>query len=391
MRILITKHQKKYLLTLYILLFSATLFMLWWLWVAGPQTVWKIITSDDSSITDFSLFPTRRLTSSATPYHFTVDDDTVLPKNFGVNGVGDQSLESFLQESKTVAFLIIRNDTILMERYFQDHDETTQSLSFSMSKSFLSILIGMAIEDGHISSIDVPVTNFVPELADAGFDNVTIKHLLQMTSGMDYVETEGNPFSRHDRFYYTNRLEHELLKLDLAGKPGERFAYKSGENALLGLVLSRALAPQTITAYTQDKLWEPLGMEFDGSWNLDSPDGLEKTWCCLSATARDYAKLGRLYLNQGNWNGDQLVSTEWVTQSTKIDMSDGSARNYQYQWWLVSEDGGDFTAMGHLGQFVYVNPSADVIIVRLGNSRGGLEWDQWLTILADLTRAIEAP
>ncbi len=129
-------------------------------------------------------------------------------------------------------------------------------------------------------------------------------------------------------------------------------------------------------------------MEYDGSWNLDSPDGLEKTWCCLSATARDYAKLGRLYLNQGNWNGERLLSAEWVTQSTQKDTSDGSAWNYQYQWWLVSENGGDFTAMGHLGQFVYVNPDADVIIVRLGNSRGGLEWDQWLTIFAELTGAI---
>ncbi len=375
-------------LTLFILLLSATLFMLWWLWVAGPQTVWKIITYDDSSITDFSLFPVRSLTASTKPYHFEVDDDAVFPETFSVNGVGGQNLESFLQESDTVAFLVIRDDSILMERYFEDHDETSQSLAFSMSKSFLSILIGMAIDDGYISSIDVPVTDFVPELAEAAFDTVTIKHLLQMTSGMNYVEMEGNPFSRHDRLYYTNRLEHELLQLDLAGKPGETFAYKSGENALLGLVLSRALAPQTITAYTQERLWEPLGMEYDGSWNLDSPDGLEKTWCCLSATARDYAKLGRLYSNQGNWNGERLLSAEWITQSTQKDTSDGSAWNYQYQWWLVSENGGDFTAMGHLGQFVYVNPDADVIIVRLGNSRGGLEWDQWLTIFAELTAAI---
>jgi CubicO group peptidase (beta-lactamase class C family) len=258
-----------------------------------------------------------------------------------------------------------------------------------MSKSFLSILIGAAIDDGFIASVDQPVIDFVPELADAGYGRVTIRHLLQMTSGMDYVEVEGRDSCLHNRFYYTTRLEHELLRLGLDKEPGQEFSYKSGENALLGLILSRAIAPQTITAYTQERLWQPLGMEYDGSWNLDSEGGLEKTWCCLSATARDYAKLGRLMLHNGNWNGEQIFPADWVAQSTQVDTADGSVWNYQYQWWLVTKGGSDFTALGHLGQFVYVNPIKNVIIVRQGTSRGGLEWDEWKEVLAFLAKEIE--
>jgi len=299
------------------------------------------------------------------------------------------ALNTLLPETNTVAFLIIKEDVILMERYYQEYDESRRSLAFSMSKSFLSILIGAAVDDGLIESVSQPVTDYVPELIAAGYDRVSIRHLLQMTSGMDYVEVEGQDTSLHNRLYYTTRLEHELLRLDLAQEPGQGFSYKSGENALLGLILSRAIAPKTITAYTQERLWEPLGMEYDGAWNLDSENGLEKTWCCLSATARDYAKLGRLYLHGGDWNGEQIIPADWVEQSTMVDTGEGSVWNYQYQWWLVSETGGDFTTMGHLGQFVYVNPAENVIIVRLGTSRGGLDWDEWLAVLAALAEGTQ--
>lgn len=372
-----------------ILVLGYGLFWGWWVWSAGPETVWRIISHESSSIEDYKLFPARTLTASESPFEFEVGmGNGRVPTTITLNN-SQQPLDAFLRETDTVAFIVIKQDAILLEQYSQGYDEATPSLAFSMSKSFLSILIGAAIDDGLIESVDQPVTDYVPELASAGYDQVTLRHLLQMTSGMNYVEVEGRDSSVHNRFYYTSRLEHELLRLDLAIEPGQEFSYKSGENALLGLILSRAIAPQTITDYTQARLWQPLGMEHDGAWNLDSEDGLEKTWCCLSATARDYAKLGRLMLHKGNWNGEQIIPAEWVTQSTKLDASDGSVWNYQYQWWLVSEDGGDFTALGHLGQFVYVNSAQDVIIVRLGNSRGGLEWDEWKVVLASIAERVE--
>jgi CubicO group peptidase (beta-lactamase class C family) len=258
-----------------------------------------------------------------------------------------------------------------------------------MAKSFLSILIGCAIDDGYIRSVDQPVTDFVPELAANGFERVAIRHLLQMTSGMDYVEND-NPFGIHPRFYYTTHLEDEILKLKLHGEPGQRYSYKSGENALLGLILTRALKTKTITDYMQERLWEPLGMEYNGAWSLDhTGDGLEKTWCCLSATARDFAKFGRLYLNHGNWNGKQIVSQSWVEQSTKIDTSEGSPWNYQYQWWLVSKDSSAYMAIGHLEQYLYVDPAKQLIVVRLGKSPGNLERQDWLSILTFLSEEVK--
>jgi CubicO group peptidase (beta-lactamase class C family) len=131
-------------------------------------------------------------------------------------------------------------------------------------------------------------------------------------------------------------------------------------------------------------------MEYNGTWSIDhAGDGLEKTWCCVSATARDYAKLGRLYLNGGNWNGRQVISQSWIEQSTKVDTSEGSPWNYQYQWWLASREGGDYMAIGHLEQYLYINPEKRVIIVRLGRSGGSLPREDWLEVLAFLARQVK--
>ena len=232
--------------------------------------------------------------------------------------------------------------------------------------------------DGYLQSVDQPVTDFVPELKAKGFAAVTLKHLLHMTSGMDYAENDW-PFGVHVRLYYTNRLAQEILALRLREPPGTQFTYKSGDAYLLTLALQRALGRTSITAYTQERLWTPLGMEADGAWSIDhAPDGLEKTGCCLAATAQDFAKFGRIYLHKGVWDGRRIVSEAWVTDSTRIDTTAGSAWNYQYLWWLIARKRSDFMATGHLGQFLYVNPSAGVIVVRLGRGMGGLRREDWM-------------
>jgi CubicO group peptidase (beta-lactamase class C family) len=357
--------------------------------VSGVDTFWRIVFSDDSSIEDYKRFPIRALSASENPYVFPRSEDSQrLPGTVAVAGQEPIELEKFLTQTDAVAFLVVKDDMILMEEYYSGYAEAIPTLAFSMSKSFTSMLVGVAISEGYIDSIDQFVTEYVPELSDSGFSAVTIEHLLQMTSGMNYVEIEGRPFSRHNRFYYTDNLEAEILDLGLARPPGQAFAYKTGDNALLGLVLSRAIAPKTVTAFTQEWLWEPLGMEFDGGWNVDNPEGLEKTWCCLSGAARDYAKLGRLYLNRGEWNGEQLVPSEWIDVSTMQDVSEGSAWNYQYQWWRISEGSSAYAAMGHLGQFVFIDLQRDTIIVRLGTGRGGFGWDEWMAVLAELSEGI---
>jgi CubicO group peptidase (beta-lactamase class C family) len=253
-----------------------------------------------------------------------------------------------------------------------------------MAKSVTSILIGCAIDEGLIKSVDEPITNFIPELTKNGFDKVTIKHLLQMTSGIKFNESYINPFGDAASFYYGLNLRRSIEKMKLKSEPGKKFEYVSGNTQLLGLVLERSLNGKTITTYLQEKIWTPLEMEYDASWSIDrKKDGLEKTFCCLNARARDYAKIGRLYKNKGNWNGKQIVSQKWVEESTKLDLTEGSVKFYQYQWWLPTPNE-DFMAEGILGQFVYVNPAKDLIIVRLGKSEGKANW--W-TIFKSLAKA----
>lgn len=363
---------------------------IWWIIVAGPVTVYRTVVYNFSGIDDYRIFPQRRLTAAPLPFRFRdggSEENASLPVSFGSRQ--DVPLSELLPVTKTVAFLIVKSDAIIFEKYLEGFDRARPSLSFSMAKSFLSILVGCAIADGYLKSVDQPVTDLVPELKDKGFASVTLKHLLQMTSGIDYAEP-GLPLGLHDRSYYTNRLEQEILNLRLRERPGTQFIYKSGDAFLLTLALKRALGRKSITEYMQGRLWNPLGMEHDGAWSIDhAPDGLEKTGCCLAITARDVAKFGRLYLNKGLWDGQRIVPETWVTESTRIDTSAGVAWNYQRMWWLVAKDRPDFMANGHLGQFLYVNPSAGVVIVRLGKSMGGLSREEWTQVFMSLSDGIQ--
>ncbi len=332
-----------------------------------------------ANITDYKIFPNHIIEKGDSTFYFVEGienkPDSILHDNSKIE------IDEFLKKQKTVAFMVIRNDSLLYERYFGSYTEDDIVASFSMAKSVTSILIGIAIDEGKILSVDEPVTKYIPELKANGFDKVTIKHLLQMTSGLDYNEGYFNPFGDVATFYYGTKLRKEIPKMKLKYEPGEKFEYLSGNTQLLGLVLERALKDRTISDYLQEKIWIPLEMEYDASWSIDrKKDGIEKTFCCLNARARDFAKIGRLYLNNGNWNGTQIVSEEWVKESTKIDRSEGSERFYQYQWWLPSENG-DYMAWGILGQYIYVYPEKDLIIVRLGKKEGKASWWKVLTKL----------
>lgn len=368
-----------------------------WVIIAGPVTVYRVIRYGDTTIDDFRHYPGRRLGPAPSPAPF--------PETAGPGGVpasikiteGEEiPFDEMLVRTDTIAFLVIDDGAIVYERYLQDHTASSLSQLFSVSKSVTSLLIGAAIDEGLIASVDQPVTAYLPELADQGFDEVTLHHLLTMTSGTDYLEND-NPFGIHVILNYTPNLEQEILGFQVVDEPGTVFRYKSGDNALLGLILDRVLAPRTITDYTQDTLWSPLGMEDGGVWTIDSEGhGLEKTWCCLAMTARDLAKVGRLTLNGGEINDRQIVSPEWIQQSTQIggtpadawpaDFSAAGWRNYGYHWWLASEEAGDYFALGKDGQFLYVNPSSDTIIVRLGWSLGTVPPNRWVGLFQAIAR-----
>lgn len=343
--------------------------------------VGRFVIYNFANITDYKKFPSRPAISTPSKFLFHNKAIGKHPKSVNINGV-ESPFEDYLKDHKTVAFLIIQNDSIQYEQYFDGYDKSSIVASFSMAKSITSILIGCAINDKLIASVQEPVTNYIPELKENGFDNVSIEHLQQMTSGINFNEGYANPFGDVANFYYGRNLRKAISKMKMKHSPGESFEYKSGNTQLLGLILERALKDKTLTQYLQEKLWKPLGMEYDATWSIDKKkNGLEKTFCCINARARDFAKIGRLYLNKGNWNGKQIVAKSWVDQSTKVDTSNGSAWYYQYQWWLPTKDG-DFMAQGILGQYIYVNPAKNLIIVRLGKSEGKTDWDALFVSLA---------
>lgn len=356
-----------------------TAFLLCCCLLLGGCTVGRFFVYNFADTRDHKKFPSRPLAASEQPFHYAVADPERGPKTITV-GDKETPFDAYLEDHATVAFLIIHRDTIRYERYFKGYDPSRIHTSFSMAKSVMSILIGCAISDGFIASVDQPVTDFVPELKKNGFDAVLLEHVLQMTSGLDFNESYVNPFGTAARYYYGRRMYRYMERMKLKRPPGERFEYVSGNSQLLGLILERALRAKgdqrTITQYLHDRIWSPVGMEHPSSWSIDRKEGgIEKTFCCLNAPARDFAKLGSLYLHNGNWRGQQLVPAAWVERSTAVDTTNGSAARYQYQWWLPSQEG-DFMAQGILGQFIYVDPARDLVIVRLGKKYGGVPWPQ---------------
>lgn len=334
-----------------------------------------------ADINDHKKFPKRNLKESKEPFMFHQVENSPFKGEFTYKEKNIK-LDDFLAKNKTVSFLVIRNDSILYENYFKGYDKNDVVPSFSMAKSITSALIGCAIEDGKIISVDDPIVIYLPELKNRGFDNVKIYHLLQMTSGLDFNESYHNPFGDAAEFYYGTNLRKSIAKMKTKSEPGIKFEYQSGNTQLLGLILERSLKDQTVTEYLQEKIWTPLGMETPASWSIDRRiNGLEKTFCCINATARDFAKFGRLYLNKGYWNGSPVIPYNWVVNSTQPDKDNVSPDYYQYQWWFPNP-GKDFLAQGILGQFIYVNPSKNLIIVRQGSDYGNVSWWRFFTDLS---------
>jgi CubicO group peptidase (beta-lactamase class C family) len=341
-----------------------------------------------ANITDYKIFPYNEISNDTVAFGFKRKTISNIPDSITliIDGrVKNVSLEEHLSENKTVAFLVIRDDSIEYEKYFSGYDEASIVASFSMAKSVTSILIGCAIDDGLIKSTNEPVTNYLPELKKNGFQKITIQNLLNMTSGIEFNESYVNPFGQAASIYYGRNLKKIIGKLKLKYEPGTHFHYSSGDSQILGFVLSAALKGKSISKYLQEKIWIPLGMEYDATWSIDrKKDGIEKTFCCLNARTHDFAKIGRLYLNNGNWNGKQIVPENWVRESTKVDTDNGSVWYYQNQWWIASHNG-DFFAEGILGQFIYVNPGKNTIIVRLGKKYGKTaDWVSLFGKIADM-------
>lgn len=265
----------------------------------------------------------------------------------------------------TVAYVIIKNDSIWFENYYDGFDENSKTNSFSMAKSIVTSLLGKAIMDGHIKSLDQPISDFYPEYAYA---KTTVGDLASMASGLDWVEHYTSPFSVTARANYDDDLAETILNQKVVKTPGVEFEYLSGSTQLLGMIIKKATGKQLAT-YLSESFWKPLGAENDALWQLDDDENkLAKAFCCISSNAKDFARFGKLYKDGGKWNGKQLLDSAFVAKSITPRFKESP--EYGYGWWLKNVENKQFFMMrGHLGQYVIVQPNDNIIIVRLGHRK----------------------
>lgn len=327
-----------------------------------------------ADVNDYKKFPVVSINKGNETFSFYHSEHAVAPTYINhYNNYGNGTFDSFLEQSKTLAFLVIRNDSIIYEYYGGSYDSTSIFTSFSANKSFVSALVGIAIDEGYIASENDPIIKYVPEL-DQSLSKITVRHLLNMRSGLDFTESYISPWGDVAKYYYGINLPKYIKDLKAKMEPDQKFDYISVNTHLLSVAVERATGKQ-LNKYFEEKLWIPLGMEYDASLNVDSrKHNTVKAFCCLNARARDYAKFGRLYLNNGNWNGEQIISKEWIRKSLNSKDNQGATKRftYSYQWRVLPT--GSFFAAGLLGQYVYCSPDQNTIIVRLGKKYKDYDW-----------------
>ncbi len=372
--------------------------------VYPPLYVWRVLVWQDADADDYRRFPMRTVAPRT--------DALPLPRRLNVAAVqsawqqagGSLPMESSLAELGTQAFLVLRDGQVIYEGYGNGASRETWVTSFSVAKSMLSTLFGIAVAQGAIRSIDDPVTRYLPELRarDARFDQVTLRHLLRMASGIRYAEF---PFLHGDdakAYYYPDLRKLALEETRIAGEPGQRFEYNNFHPLLLGLVLERATR-MPVAQYLEQRLWQPAGMVGKASWSLDSEaSGFEKLESGFNARAEDFARFGQLMLQRGRIDGKQVVSQSWVDQSTGAGawpppegyyegmrwLHRNKQRYYAALWWgqRRSDGGHDFAARGNHGQLIFVSPRNRIVIVRNGLKYGidAAEWFERARVMAEV-------
>ena len=298
----------------------------------------------------------------------------------------------YLDSLHTVAFLVIRHDSLLFETYRDGWNDTLTSNIYSATKTIVGMLAGIALDEGKIQSLDDPVSRYIPSYRKGMQADVTIRHLLTMSGGMAWDEAYSSLFSVTTHGYYGNDLYKLVTGLEVCDRPGVQYSYRSGETQLLAFVIEAATG-KTLRQYADEKLWKPMQAERDAYWLLDKQDGDEKAFCCFHTTARDVARFARLMLHRGNWNGRQLVSQAYMDEMMrpaswlKDQWGKDSLNYYGYQTWIMHyHDQVNPYMRGMLGQYIIAIPSQDAIVVRLGRKRCDL-YDREIT--TDITRYMD--
>ncbi len=274
---------------------------------------------------------------------------------------------------ETTALLVFKNDSLLFEHYWEDFDEKTYCNSFSMAKSFCAMLVGKAVQEGYIQSLDQKVGDYIPEFKEGINDQLTIRHLLQMTSGIPFGESYSSPFGYVAKSYFSDDLIKETMVYRVEKTPGTFWKYEGGNSVLMGMIIKKATG-RTPSEYFFQKIWSCIGAEQDAHWNLDHAGGMEKTFSGFYANARDFARLGKLYLHEGVWDNDTVLDPAFVreslTPSMVVDERGEKCDWYGLHWWLGKHNGKPFfSCRGMRGQYIAVIPEENIIMVRLGHNQ----------------------
>ena len=306
------------------------------------------------------ILPTRQVSKSQNFYPFRYDLLDLSNLKYKFKGE-EFSLEDFIQTFKIAGLIVIRNGVILYESYDFGNDETTKWISFSVTKSVTSMLLGAAIKDGHIKSVEDKVTIYLPQLLNSNYQDVSIKQVLQMSSGIDWNEDYEDPLSDVNIAGALNSLNlYEYLNnLNKKSSAGNKFNYNTGETNLIGGIV-RAAIGNNLSNYLEKKIWKPFGMEFNAYWVIDTDYEQELGGCCLNATLRDYARLGMFAMNNGKLNnGVEILPKNWMKDSTTPSRNNSY---YGYQWWLDGPAYQSFYADGIFGQFIWIDPVSKTVV-----------------------------
>ena len=353
---------------------------------------------------DYLRYGYHTIDKAPDAFHFAPGNRDLVPETVQYEDGADAkrvALSELLRSTGTHAFIVVRDNQVLYEDYFNGFARDSLCTAWSLSKSVTSALVGIAISEGYIKGLDDPITNYLPELKDQGFDAITIRNLLTMGSGIQYRIG----FFPWDEFvlagYYPNIRELLLSDLKIMEPPGQSFHYNNYNAELIGMILERTTGRRP-SQYLQETLWQPIGMEYPATWSIDSEqDGFELTPILLNARAIDLAKFGRLYLNNGNWDGKQIVPQQWVIDSTTRDANDhrpwetfsrwqDKGGYYKYFWWGVSqaERGYSYMGIGTYGQFIFVSPRTKIVIVRTADE-DGIDPPYWREVFQNIAEHVD--
>lgn len=353
-----------------------------WAWRSTDRsTIARALIWREADIGDQQRFPSRPIPAGghASALPAAPKADLRVPAPGGDNRTA--RMDDFLRDTDTRAFVVVHQGRVVYERYSAGSGPKTLETSWSVAKSFVSTLVGIAIDEGRIGAVDDPVTRYLPELAarDERFKQITLRDLLTMSSGLRYQESSF-PSPRGDdtsTYYGVNLRKTALEQSQIERAPGHKWHYNNYNPLLLGLVLERATG-MSVADYLASRLWQPLGAGSNASWSLDSKrSGFEKMESGLNATALDHARFGLLFLHGGQWNGRHIVSPQWVRAATRTQTTTDYPNPYGYFWWIDGKRPDRFYAFGNYGQYIYVDPRADVVVVRLA-SDWGFANEQWL-------------